>query len=70
MENGLWIKLKLLVKEINKTTFKLESHTTKKWELLRKRELEKQWKETLLYYLILILTSILGSMIGKLKNKS
>ena len=43
---------KLLVKEINKTTFKLESHTTKKWELLRKRELEKQWKETLLYYLI------------------
>ena len=26
--------------------------------------------KTLLYYLILILTSILGSMIGKLKNKS
>jgi len=43
---------KILVKEINKTTFKLESHETKKWKLLRKWELEKQWKDTLLYYLI------------------
>ena len=43
---------RILVKEINKATFKLESHKTKKWDLLRKWELERQWKGTLLYYLI------------------
>lgn len=43
---------KILVREINKATFKLESHETEKWRLLRKWELEGKWKNTLLYYLI------------------
>lgn len=43
---------KMLIKEINKATFKLESHETKKWSLLRKWELERQMKNTLLYYLV------------------
>lgn len=43
---------KLLVKELNKVNFKLESHKTVKWKLLRKWELEKQWERTLLHYLI------------------
>ncbi len=43
---------KLLVKEINKHKYKLESHETKKWTRLRKKEVEKEYKNTILYYLI------------------
>lgn len=43
---------KLLVKELNRVRFKLEIHNDLKWKLLRKWELERQWKQTLLYYLI------------------
>lgn len=43
---------KLLVKEINKYTYKLESHETKKWTRMRKKELVKQFQSTILYYLL------------------
>ena len=43
---------KLLVKEINKYNYKLESHETRKWRRLRKKEVEKQYEKILLYYLI------------------
>jgi len=43
---------KLLIKEINKYGYKLESHETKKWNRLRKRELVKQYEETILFYLL------------------
>lgn len=43
---------KMLVKEINKYSYKLESHETWKWKFLRKRELINQWEKTILYYLI------------------
>ena len=43
---------KLLVKEINKYTYNLESHATKKWRRIRKRELIKQYENTMLYYLL------------------
>lgn len=43
---------KLLVKEINKYSYKLESHETKKWKRLRKKELIGQYEETILYYLL------------------
>ena len=37
---------KLLVKEINKHEYKLESHETKKWGKLRKKIIEKEYKTT------------------------
>lgn len=43
---------KMLVKEINKYTYKLESHQTSKWNILRKKELIKQYQSTILYYLL------------------
>lgn len=43
---------KRLIKEINKHEFKLESHETFKWKLLRKIEIERQYKNTILYYLL------------------
>ena len=43
---------KMIVKELNRYTYKLESHETIKWKLLRKRELEKPYKKTILYYLL------------------
>lgn len=43
---------KKLVKEINKVTYKLESHEGKKWGRKRKKVLEKRWEQTLLYYLL------------------
>lgn len=43
---------KLLVKELNKVNFNLEVHNGIKWNLLRKKEVEKQWERTLLYYFI------------------
>lgn len=43
---------RLLIKEINKYGYKLESHETKKWNRLRKRELVKQYEETILFYLL------------------
>lgn len=43
---------KLLVKEINKYGYKLESHETKKWKILRKIELTKQYNKTILHYLL------------------
>lgn len=43
---------KMLVKEINKYTYKLESHETKKWKRKRKKELDGQYKSTILYYLL------------------
>lgn len=43
---------RLLVKEINKHEYKLESHETIKWRIMRKRIVVKQYKKTILYYLI------------------
>lgn len=43
---------KLLVKEINKYTYKLESHSSAKWRRLRKKELVKQYESTILYFLL------------------
>lgn len=43
---------RLLVKEVNKYTYKLESHATKKWRWMRRKELIKQYKNTILYYLL------------------
>lgn len=43
---------KMLVKEINRYSYKLESHKTWKWNFWRKKELEKQWESTILYYLL------------------
>lgn len=43
---------KLLVKEINKYGYKLESHETRKWTILRKQELTKQYEDTILSYLL------------------
>lgn len=43
---------KLLVKEINKYTYKLESHRSLKWEKLKKNELIDQYQGTILYYLL------------------
>lgn len=43
---------KMLVKEINKYAYKLESHETKKWTRLRKKELTKQYEGTILHYLL------------------
>ena len=49
-----WQKImdRLLVKEINKHEYKLESHETIKWKIMRRRIIEKQYKKTILYYLI------------------
>ena len=49
-----WIKRIdiMLVKEINKYSFILESHESKKWKRLRKTELEGQLNQTILHYLI------------------
>lgn len=41
---------KLLVKEINKHNYKLESHETIKWRLLRKRILKRKYENSFLYY--------------------
>ena len=43
---------KLIVKEINKHNYKLESHATKKWNRLRKKELESQYSSTILNFLL------------------
>ena len=43
---------KIIVKEINKHTYKLESHRTLRYQKLRKRELIGQYENTILYYLI------------------
>lgn len=43
---------KILVKEINAHSYELESHETKKWTSLRKKELIKQYENTILYFLI------------------
>lgn len=43
---------KMIVREINKYTYKLESHETKKWKRMRKRELVQQYEDTILCYLI------------------
>lgn len=43
---------KMLIKEINKHKYKLESHTTKKWNRERKKELEKQYHSTILHFLL------------------
>lgn len=43
---------KLLIKEINKYGYKLESHETKKWKILRKSILTKQYEKTILHYLL------------------
>lgn len=43
---------KLLVKEINKYTYKLESHETKKWTKMREKVLIEQFQRTILYYLL------------------
>lgn len=43
---------RMLVKEINKYTYKLESHETRKWIRIRKKELIKQFEGTILYYLL------------------
>lgn len=43
---------KLLVKEINKYSYKLESHASNKWKKLRKKELVKQYESTILHFLL------------------
>ncbi len=43
---------KLLIKEINQYTYKLESHETIKWKIMRKKELIWQYENTILFYLI------------------
>lgn len=43
---------KMLVKELNKYIYRLESHETKKWDIMRKRELIGQYESTILYYLL------------------
>lgn len=43
---------KMIVSEINKYTYKLESHETKKWNRLRKTEIESQYESTVLHYLV------------------
>lgn len=43
---------KLLVKEINKHSYKLESHASNKWRVLRKKELIKQYESTILHFLL------------------
>lgn len=43
---------KLLVKEINKYSYKLESHQTKKWKFLWVRIVQNQFKKTILYFLL------------------
>lgn len=39
---------KILVREINKHTYKLESHESKKWKIMRKWILIRQYKKTIL----------------------
>ena len=41
-----------MVKEINAHSYELESHETKKCTSLRKKELIKQYENTILYFLI------------------
>lgn len=43
---------RMLVKDINKHTYKLESHETKKWKRLRKKELIEQYERTILHFLV------------------
>ncbi len=43
---------KLLVKEINKYNYKLESHNTRKWNLFRKTEIVSQYNNTILHFLL------------------
>lgn len=43
---------KILIKEINQYTYKLESHGTKKWKIMRRKELICQYENTILYYLV------------------
>lgn len=43
---------KMIVSKINKYTYRLESHETKKWLRLRKKELDQQYESTVLHYLI------------------
>ena len=43
---------KLLIKEINKYNYKLESHRTPKWNRLRKKEVEKRYNQTFLHYFL------------------
>lgn len=43
---------KILVKEINAHSYELESHETKKWAFLRKKEFIGQYEDTILYFLI------------------
>lgn len=43
---------KMLVKEINKYSYKLESHTSNKWKILRKKELVRQYESTILHFLL------------------
>ncbi len=43
---------KMLIKEINKHKYRLESHETIKWNKLRKKELEKQYEGTILSFLL------------------
>ena len=50
----LWQKKidRILVKELNKYNLKLESHQTRKWQLLRKKIIEKQWNDTILHAIL------------------
>lgn len=43
---------RLLIKEINKHIYKLESHAGRKWAILRGKEWEKQYKDTVLHFLL------------------
>lgn len=43
---------KLLVKEINKYSYRLESHTSNKWKRMRKKEFVKQYESTYLHFFL------------------
>lgn len=43
---------RMVIRETNKYSFKLESHDSNKWIRLRKRELTEQYQDTLLNYLL------------------
>ncbi len=41
---------KMIVKEMNKYPYKIVTRQSKKWEYLRKREVDKQYKKTILHF--------------------
>lgn len=59
---------KMIIKEINKHNYKLESHETHKWKKLRKRILVRQYNNTILNKLITCQSNCKNKEISKLKK--